>query len=328
MIISHFLRNSICFAVTHKDAYVFISKRSFDPKENFGAPSDGSTMINMMELRMYRVQREHIGQMWMIATIAAVKNINSFLTLDGPAIWHALDAIGIHPLLCRVCLCGNSISRVYDVTLPNCVTFPTSDSSSGPSIWGIRSSPKEPNFAIKVGDVSKEIDILEKTLPNYYLGAFQKGVLFDRGIRRLFSTPTAEHALNVKGWWSYLQNRSLELCGDVIFMKWGQSYHDIAEKPDHMLLFEDCLLSLSLLHSLGYCHRDVRKANMVLIDGIWQIVDFGLCCKENSLEDTNAHRMEGPNIFPLLLTWYVRMHLTGRRMCLHINGPKQMMLRC
>jgi hypothetical protein len=221
---------------------------------------------------------------------------NWLLTIDAPLLLRSLEKLELDPWLCRVHLLDWSQNRVYDVTLPKEVSWPSSkkprheNKNVGKKCIGV--AYNSPSFAVKVvcNDqmFQHELGVLSAVAPSFFIcGVSYDGVI--SGDASCLSTTEAANAQEARarkavgsdeGWWSkkfYSQGCESQQGGGVLIMKVGENVPDL-EDFNHNLrcdVVNDCLAVLRSVHQEGYCHTDLRLPNVLKFNGKYTPVDFG-----------------------------------------------------
>jgi hypothetical protein len=112
---SQFLKVAAGFSSTPTKAHVVVGVRSLP--ESRADPAK-------LGLYIYHCPHTALNQLWPRLT-ATFKVPSTFLTEDGPFLWHTLIQLGLNPMWCRVRLEDWSMSRVYAITTPEVWTYPS-----------------------------------------------------------------------------------------------------------------------------------------------------------------------------------------------------------
>ena len=89
--------------------------------------------------------------------------------------------------------------------------------------------------------------------------------------------------------------------GGLIFMKPGKplslfpSINGLRES-----IFKECTQSLNNIHEHGFCHRDLRAANICQFDDRFEVIDFGFATSQ-STKHTMSLDCDIPNTWPFSL---------------------------
>lgn len=236
--------------------------------------------------------------MWQLAS--NTKGPSSFLTDDAPLLLSSLQALSIDPWICRVHLLDWSQHRVYDITLPEMVQWPKANKLSPDEDWEsgktcVGVACDSPTFAMKVvcsnDAFRREAMVLHKIGPSFFIcsvGSSRKtngdlsGVVTDASFNiHNVRAKALNSARKGEGWWRS-QNRGRAQGGGVLVMRVGESKFDLENEDDEQdthawrcAVVNDCLASIELMHSAGYCHTDLRRPNLLQFDQKYVPIDFG-----------------------------------------------------
>jgi len=238
---------------------------------------------------------------------------SQFFCSDAAWLWHALKSVEINPMFCRVHFLGQSVSSVYDVTMPSILDHIDKDKSMATKQIALQTDQRrEKAFVMKVVRKSdafqKELKALQKVKPFFFLGyidfrgkearAFQPGE--NRSLIFPYSVDRADHltitqminereaqvlaSLNsMECWWC--NGPTVPSEGGVIFMKVGVPVDQ--QTADPIMIFRDCCESLDELHSVGIYHRDCRIPNIMrfIINSTprYLMIDYGMAGEEKDL---------------------------------------------
>lgn len=302
--VSHFIIQSTTLAATRYAGFVVIGKRHL-PKER----SDFNEKI----ISIFKVAKDDLDNMWQLATPQVI-NWDLLFTDDGPALWHTIMFIGTNPVFCRVYLKGWSISRVYVVGFPSMYTFPDgirpdeddAENEDKSSKKKSRTYPGIPtngySLALKVikdqdsfqrenialQAIARQYQAEDRIFRFYAIGFIDfslspLNLIYYEGQQDLLVTLSPELQQTVfdtlknitepsaaRPWWN--ESPPSPTRGGVILMRVGENISDFMEPRE---LFDGALESLHVAHRAGFCHRDLRKPNLLIFDGKVQVVDFG-----------------------------------------------------
>jgi hypothetical protein len=275
MHMSYLLKNSISFGATPNNGYVCIGIREI--------PKERKEYCNL-HVHLFSVKVEEIGRYWELLTRETILQPDCFLTEDAPQVLGFLRNAGIDAWLCRVHLLAWSMNRVYDVSLPRHIDFPSNNFESGNAkaktkTVGVAISKSD--FCLKVindtPSFENEIKALHAVEPKFFIPDLSiylnnKGILDFKEIQENRMAQST-----VDSWWN---SKALTLKSDssggggTIALVLGQMPTD-NDMRDKKKIFHDCMESLREMHASGYCHTDIRLPNIVCFDGKFCLVDFG-----------------------------------------------------
>ncbi len=304
--VSHFIGQAAAFAATREDGFVVVGKRSL-PKRR----SDYNDKV----ISIFKASKDDLDDMWQLAT-PLVMNWDLLFTEDGLALWYAIKSIGHRPAFCRVYLSNWSISRVYLVGFPSMYTFPDGIIPDEEDVdyedvgTKKRRYPGIPavgySLALKVikeqTNFQMELNALQ-VIARQYFKEEKISSFYALGYMDFSESPSTLHCFEgqeeymatlsgekkkkvyeslkniseVSGWWN--ETPPFPSIGGVFFMKIGKN---IEETMEPHKLFADALESLHTVHRAGFCHRDLRKPNLLIFDGKVQVVDFGDAIKKKT----------------------------------------------
>jgi hypothetical protein len=269
----HLLEYCILFGATPDNSYMFIARRTC---------VNGTQDSSMTSLHMYQIERSLVMPMWQLVTQHARQ-----LHVDAALVLRAVQSLGVNPWLCCIKRIAHSMHNVYAVTFPSIISYPSNSSSSRKQCEGVIAD--QPHFVIKViqQDVAfnKEYSCLQRLKPDYFLGGmpFSQSVVQPRDLHaqlpvppvsdiELSSSITACSIADVV-WW---RTNPIPTCGGVLLMKIGQPI-SIATLPQvaRWAIYKDCVNCINKLADEGYHHTDVRLANILRFDDVYQLIDYG-----------------------------------------------------
>jgi hypothetical protein len=309
--VTHFVRIAVAFAATPQDAFVVIGTRVLPTHR-------GGTSEKIF--RIFSANHGDMDSMWRLATLQLQEW--QFLTLDGPALMNCITALGHNPAFCRVQLLDWSQSRVYAVALPLLVSFPE---GTTPDVEDVDESAQPPktfpgipadqfSFVVKVVSdpqaFQREDTALRAVAPVwesetktafYALGSLnfsapQSPVAWFGNAQIPPVSPEVQNRLpnpNTSAWWNHTPPSPTT--GGAFFLRKGDPLPSSSSPKD---ILDQVILCLNVVHKAGICHRDLRKANMVCLDGVIQLVDFGESAKLDTEEVPSRSAARKP-ILPL-----------------------------
>jgi hypothetical protein len=294
LVLRQFILNSIAFGVSNGTGFAVLGRARITSSSIHG-------IRRVLYLHLYKVELDKIEPFWLYLSSHKLP----FLNRDAAHIWHALNCVQIFPLAARVHLCGISGSRVYDVMLPQFVTFLSDRGNHNRSrVLALESDPDilKLEFVIKVviedDPFKREVEVLERLDPSYYLGFLSFSGEIGERTERL---PIVEIRPDVQqkiydqfnnsdesAWWR--QGLPLPTTGGVIFMQVGKSL-----KGDIDLqmcdVFGACMEQLHDAHEKSILHRDCRQKNILVFNGKPTLIDWdhalqkGMVCTVNDEEN-------------------------------------------
>ena len=279
-----YLSKFIVIASTGHASFCFFYTQSFDSRIPGG---------QFKNLRIMLITNEDVDTIWcgMLQQIGLIGK-RYFLTDHAPLIFRTLaklcPAYDLHSI--RVHVASVSRSTVYFITLPE-------KTGSVYKVSTVKKSQNQFAFAFKVvmdnDRFGEEVSILNEIAQQwledglgyqfYYranFSALRNTIEFAPG--QIISVPTVANKAQCGYNWVDVPYE-YSTSGGVIIMRQGSRaklQEEIEANNDKV--YSDLLECLTRVHKLGFHHRDIRPANCLRFDEMWQLIDFDLAAKSSS----------------------------------------------
>jgi hypothetical protein len=268
------------------------------------------------KLRIIRIAKNTISDIWSCITFQMIKAPHWFLTDDANHLNAAIKRFGILPSMVRTHLIKESIDgrhRVYNVNLPK--LYKPALSPQGLSVMGC--SRERNSFAIKIfhdqtnfANESANAMSVRKEFNKMHEYAFYVltcGDLSARSIKEVpkvvsvnqqainervlkilkesqnvkFKFPNFHNIFNYSGnssIWNFFNQDLTEASGGYLIMLCGET---VSSRNDFKVVLTGVASSLAAAHRARICHCDVRMSNVLVFGTHCQLVDFDLSRTED-----------------------------------------------
>lgn len=279
------LREVYVFAITGNAAFLLQFVRSHKSLHRYGTIAvfylgDSDDLLNGL---------------WRDLTEKCKANRDTLLVQEDGVISQVLNTFGYDRCAARIHLLGKSCSSVYGIT------FPRKRSIKGQEKWTVECGFT--HLCIKVikqgsayedeKKVSKEIvrNLKQKypTFKSHILGFYDDNSrevewLTDEKYGKDKTVPPRVTVKTKKGkqietFWQSVSG--LRGCGGILMIV-AEPIPEVLTLAEVRLLIDGVVQSLQRLWSINYCQRDVRRANVVKLNNVYQVIDYGLAVKNGT----------------------------------------------